>query len=315
MKIAILDADTLGSDLDLSIFSKFGTILQYPTTDSRSVVKHAKNCEILIVNKVRLSEEILAQLPDLQLICVAATGYDPIDISYCRTHGIAVANVPSYSTQSVAQWTFSVVLALAMHLNAYCQYVKSGTYSGSAVANHLSPCYHELAGQTWGVIGYGGIGQQVAKVASAMGCQVLVHKRTPISDVKCVDLMTLCKMSDIITIHVPLTKSTRGMIGQSQLAAMKKTVILVNAARGLVLEEAAVAQSILDEKIGAFGCDVYSQEPFPVNHPYTRILPFPNVLLTPHMAWGAYEARRRRIQVIGENIQAFFAGTICNRIV
>lgn len=315
MKIAILDADTLGNDLDLSVFSKFGTVLQYPTTDDISVVKHAKNCEVLIVNKVRLSGKILAQLPYLQLICVAATGYDPIDISYCRAHGIAVTNVPSYSTQSVAQWTFSVVLSLVMNLNAYCQYVKSGTYSSSMVANHLSPCYHELSGQTWGVIGYGGIGQQVAKVASAMGCQVLVHKRTPIYDVKCVDLITLCQMSDIISIHVPLTEFTRGMIGQSQLAEMKKTVILVNAARGLVLEEAAVAQAILDRKIGAFGCDVYSQEPFSADHPYTKILPLPNVLLTPHMAWGAYEARKRCVHVISENIRSFFSGTVCNRIV
>ena len=180
--------------------------------------------------------------------------------------------------------------------------------------NRLEPVYHELAGKTWGIVGLGNIGRQVARVAQAMGCRVIAYTRTPREGFECVSLDTLCREADVISLHTPLTEATRHLIGREQLTMMKRGAVLINVARGAVTDEAGVAEAVLAEKI-LFGCDVYAREPFAPDHPYAQLLDREGVCLTPHMAWGSYEARQRCVCEIAENIAAFFAGQSRNRIV
>ena len=192
--------------------------------------------------------------------------------------------------------------------------MKSGDYSASGVANKLTPVYHDINGKTWGIVGYGNIGKSVARVAEALGARVIVNKRTPVDGATLVDIDTLCRESDIITIHCPLNEESRALINAERLALMKKNVILVNEARGAVLDEEATAQAIEEGRIAAFGCDVYSREPFEDNHPYFRIKDRNNVILTPHCAWGSYEAREKCINIIAENIASLIDGKYLNRV-
>ena len=315
LKIAVLDAATLGGDVDLSIFDTLGEVAVYPTTPKELLLDRLHGTNVCIINKVRLTGDLLGQCPSLKLICVTATGYDNIDIAYCAKRGIAVCNVAGYSANSVSQLTLAMVLSASVHLPIYRQAVADGTYTAGGLQNILTPVYHELAGKTWGIIGYGGIGKRVAAAAEALGCRVIVNKRTTTPEAECVSLDALIERSDIITVHVPLTDVTRGMIGREQLARMKDSVILVNVARGAVLDEAAVADAIEEGRLGFFGCDVYSTEPLPEDHPLYRVRNHHKVCLTPHMAWGAYESRIRCLEEIKKNIQTFLSGETRNRIV
>lgn len=309
MKTVILDAGTLGDDIELSErFGEFGEVTVYESTLPEQVAERVNGADTVIVNKIKLGSDNLGNAESLRLICVAATGYDNIDIAYCRSHGITVCNVVGYSTDSVAQTTVATVLELTTHIGAFCEYVRSGAYTASGVANRVTPVYRELAGKTWGVIGLGNIGKKVAAIASAFGCRVIANKRTAAEGYECVDLETLCRESDIISIHTPLTPETRGLIGESEIAEMKDGVILYNAARGAVTDEQAVAHAVKNGKIGALGCDVYSLEPMPKDHPYYELRELENVCLTPHMAWGSYEARNRCVDEMKENIKAFLKG-------
>ncbi len=314
MKITVLDAGTLGADLDLSKLSSVGETEIFESTAPTDVPARIKNSDVVIINKVKLNETTLAGADKLKLICIAATGYDNIDIEYCRAHGIQVSNVVGYSTNSVAQVTVASVLEMATHIREYTSYVVSGEYTRSGVANKVAPVYHELAGKTWGVIGLGNIGKKVAAVADAFGCRVLAFKRTPDEAYNCVDLETLCRESDIITIHTPLNDGTRGLIGKAELDMMKKDVIIFNAARGAVTNEADVADAVLDGRIGAFGTDVYSVEPFSEEHPMYKIKELPNVCLTPHMAWASAEARALCLDEMIENIKSYQNGVKRNAV-
>lgn len=312
MKIVVLDAATLGEDLDLSPLSREGDVTVYPHTAPDEVRARVTGADVVILNKVKINEEQLPAEGAPRLICIAATGYDNINLNACRAHGVAVANVKGYSTDSVAQITVGLVLSLVSHLPAYCGAVADGSYTHGGVANRLTPAYHEVGGMTWGILGAGKIGSRVAAVAEAFGCRVLTCRRHP--DDKSVDLATLLAESDVITIHTPLTPETRGLIGREQLAAMKDGVILVNMARGAVTDEAAVADAITSGKLGGFGCDVFSVEPFGEDHPFYALRNHPAVALTPHMSWGAVEARVRCLNEMILNMRAFMNGEIRNRV-
>ena len=316
MKICVLDAATLGEDLDMSPLYELGEVNIYQYTDDSNIADRICDTDVIIINKVKLNASNLCYAKSLKLICIAATGYDNIDVNYCREHSVAVCNVKGYSTNSVAQITLSMVLALASHLNEYNEFVRCGDYSKSQSANRLTPVYHELSGLKWGIVGYGNIGKGVGAVANALGCHVLACKRTPDNDpsVEYVDIDTLCEISDIITVHTPLSDSTRNLINEERIAKMKPSAILVNVARGAVTDEAAIAKALKEGRLGAFGCDVYSSEPFRADHPFSDIKDLPNVCLTPHMAWGAYEARVRCLDEIIKNIKCFFAGEIHSRV-
>lgn len=314
MNICVLDKSSMGTDTPFDPIYKFGKVDIYESTSPNEAVARTKNAEIIITNKVKITDSVISEATNLKLICVFATGFDNIDLESARKHGVAVCNVPGYSTDSVTLITVSTVLALCSHLIEYNDYVTSRRYSESGVANRLVPVFHELKGKTWGIVGFGNIGKAVAKVAEAFGMKILVNKRTPIKDYECVDIETLCKESDIITLHCPLNDETRNLINEKTLSLMKKSTILVNEARGAVVDESAVAKAIAKGGIAGFGCDVYTVEPFPKNHPYNEIMTMPNVILTPHAAWGAYEARERCVITIANNIQSFLDGKTLNRV-
>ena len=315
MKIAVLDAGTLGDDVSLDAFKEIGELFVYEKTSPDEMAARVKDVNILVLNKVRCNAETLKNADKLRLICIAATGYDNIDVSYCKSRGIAVCNVVGYSTESVAQLTLSMVFALSTNLLSFHGYVADGRYTKSGIANAVTPVFHELSGKTWGILGYGNIGKKVAHVADAIGCRVIVSKRTKTEeDFPVVDFETLCRESDILTVHTPLTDKTRGLLDRAHLAMLKRDAVLVNVARGAVLDEEAVAEAILNGRLGGFGCDVYTSEPFGENHPYTAILGHPAVILTPHMAWGSHEARSRCIAEIKANITSYLAGVERNRV-
>ena len=315
MKIVMLDAGTLGADIDLAPVVTLGDAVVYTTTAPNEVISRLAGADVAVLNKIKMTREVLEALPALKLICVTATGYDNIDLNCCRERGVTLCNVPAYSTDSVAQLTLAMALSLATHLPAYRAHVHGGAYGASGVANHLTPVYHELSSMTWGVVGGGNIGAQVAKVAAAFGCRVLVTRRSPDPVYPTVDIDTLVREADIISLHVPLSDTTRGMINQERIAAMKKGAILINVARGAVTDEEALTQAIERGHLGGLGVDVFTVEPFGADHPFTRIFDRENVLFTPHMAWGSFEARTRCLETVAANIQRFFDGNVQNKIV
>ena len=314
MEICILDRSSMGDDTPFDPIYKFGNVTIYDNTTKENVRERVEKCDVIITNKVKITKEVIEEAKKLKLICVFATGFDNIDLGSARENSVAVCNVPGYSTDSVALFTVSTALALYSHLNEYNEYVKNGSYTASGVANKLVPVYHELKGKTWGIVGYGNIGTAVAKVAEAFGMNLLVNKRTTVENINCVDIDTLCKESDIISLHCPLNDQTRHIINKDRLKLMKKSAILVNEARGAVVDEAAVSEAIKNGDIGGFGCDVYSVEPFGKDHPYNEIMHLPNVILTPHSAWGSFESRARCVQIISQNIQSFIESKILNRV-
>ncbi len=305
MKAVILDAATLGSDIDLSPITNFHETTVYQTTKADEVEDRVKDCQVIITNKLKLNETNLKNAKQLKLICVTATGYDNIDIEYCRENSIAVYNIIGYSTDSVAQVTVGMVLSLANKMTYYTEYVKNGEYTKSLKANCLEPVYYELAGKVWGIAGGGNIGKQVARIAKAFGCRVVVFKRTPDTEFETVSLDELCKVSDIITIHLPHNSSTDRMINKDAIDKMKDGVIIVNTARGKVLDEKEVLDALNEGKIGGFGSDVYPIEPFDEDSIYNTLKDMKNVCLTPHMAWGSFEARNRCVNSVAENIRAY----------
>ena len=315
MKISLLDIDTLGDDLDLSAVEGLGDVTIYPLTLQSDVKERITDADVLIINKVKLNSQNLPFAKNLKLICITATGFDNVDIEYCREHGIAVCNVAGYSTDSVVQLTMAMAFSLTTNLNAFDSYVKSGTYTESGIFNCLKPVFHEMSKMTWGVVGLGNIGGKVAKVAQAMGCKVLAYKKTPVDDFECVDIDTLCEQSDIISLHTPLNDGTYHLINKDRLSKMKKNAILINVARGAVVDEAAVSDAVINGKIAGLGVDVYSTEPMQKESPYQQLLGRSNVIFTPHMAWGAYEARNRCIEEVAENIKSFMKNGRRSRIV
>ncbi len=314
MKIVILDTDALGRDLSFEPIAALGDCVTYPMSPPETVKERIADAQVVVTNKVKLTGEVLSASKDLKLVCVAATGFDNIDVAYCKERGVAVCNVVGYSSHNVAQVTAAMVLSLSVCLKTYRDYVSSGAYTDSGLPNKMSPVYHEIFGKTWGLVGYGNIAKEVEAVAKALGCRVIVHRRTVSDDCTCVSLEELCRESDVISVHIPLSKESHHLINRKMIELMKQDVILVNTARGAVLDEEAVTDAIEQGRIGAFGTDVYSVEPFPKEHPFTRILGRDNVCLTPHMAWGSIEARTRCICEIAENIKTYLAGGVRNRL-
>lgn len=313
MNIVFLDAGTVGEDISLAPIADSGALTVYQSTAPSEIPSRIRDAEVVVINKVKLNSEYLAGASHLRLICVAATGYDNVDLAYCRSRGIGLANVVGYSTESVVLVTFALALNLATRLPTYTDFVASGEYTKSKFCNLISPTFYDLAGKTWGIVGYGHIGARVAEVARAFGCRVLAYSRTPKEGVENRTLEDLLRESDFVSLHVPLTDETRGLIGTKELGLMKDGAVLLNLARGAVVDEKAVAERVLDGKL-LFGCDVYSQEPPSEIHPYAALYGHPGVCLTPHMAWGSFEARERCIAEIALNIQAYERGERRNRL-
>ncbi len=314
MKITVLDSKTLGKDLDLSSLTKFGEVEIFDTCTPENIPERIKDTDVIINNKLKLSENELKDAKNLKLICLAATGYDPVDVSYCKKRNIGVCNVVGYSSNSVSQLTVTMALSLICHLREYREYTASGDYTNSGVANHVFPVFHEISGLTWGIIGLGNIGKKVAKTAKALGCNILGYKRTPDDEYTITDIDTIIEKSDIISVHLPLTDETRNIISRELIAKMKSSAIFINVARGAVADEKALADAIIEKRIAGLGIDVFSTEPFSETHPFYEIKDFKNVIFTPHMSWGAYESRNRCIDEIILNIDAYLKGEKRNRV-
>lgn len=314
MKVVILDAATLGDDIDFSLFDRFGSVEVYQSTSESELEGRISVADVIIVNKIKLGEENLSAAAKLRLICVTATGFDNIDLDYCRSKKIGVCNVRGYSTNSVAQLTVSIALSLLTDLAVFDRYVKDGSYTKSGVQNCLKPTFHEVSGMKWGIVGLGNIGKKVAEAAKALGAEVIAYSRTKNPEYDCVGIDELCERADVISVHVPLNDCTRNLINKERIGKMKKTAVFINVARGAVADERALADAVKNSEIGGLGIDVYSAEPMSADSPYNEILGYDNVILTPHMAWGAYEARVRCMEEIAENIAAFLEGEIRNRV-
>lgn len=317
MKIVVLDAGTLGDDVELDAIKRFGEVSVYETTACEELLKRAAGAEVIITNKVAIDARALDELSSLKLICVAATGFNVIDVAACKKMGVAVANVAGYSTQSVVQTTFGMLFYMMQHLSYYDSFVKSGRYTKSNTFNHLGMPFNELCGKKYGVIGLGAIGAKVASVAREFGCDVSYYStsgKNVNEKYKSVSLEELLKNSDIVSIHCPLNDRTKNMIDYDKLKLMKKSAILLNLARGGIVCEASLAKAIDEGVIAGAGFDVYSKEPATADNPLLNVKNFDRIMLTPHIAWTSVESRRRLVAEMAENIGAFLNGERRNRV-
>ena len=311
MKIVFLDALTLG-DTSLTPIDALGELVCYPTSSPEEARARVGDCEVLIVNKVRVDRALLAAAPSLRLVCEAATGVNNIDLEACSERGIPVRNVAGYSTEPVVQQTFMHILSLMGNAPYFDGVVKSGAYSRGPVFTDLSRPVRELDGRTIGIIGMGTIGQRVAAVARAFGMNVIYYSTSGTShctDYPSVSLEELLKKSDVISIHAPLNGRTRGLIGAAELARMKRDAVIVNMGRGGIVDEKALAVAIDKAAIGGAATDVFETEPVPENHPllHTR---HPELLrFTPHTAWASVEARGRLVARLADHIREFISAS------
>ncbi len=318
MKIVILERNTVGVDVDVSAMEKFGEVSVYTDTTPETVAERVKDADIIVANKMPLNENTLKDAANVKLIEEFATGYDNIDIEYCRARNIAVCNVSNYSTDSVVQHTFALALSLMESIGWYDNFVKSGEYSASGIFTYFGKEFSQLSSLTWGVAGMGNIGKKVALVARAFGAEVVCYSTSGVNNVigyKFLDKEAFFSQCDIISLHCPLNDRTRHLVNEKTLSLMKPSAILINVARGAVADSASLANAIDERMIAAAGVDVMEREPISPDDPLMHVKNKERLLLTPHMAWASREARQKVVSEACKNIEAFFAGEDRNRIV
>ena len=311
MKIVLLDTDTMGQDMEFSCIERLGECVKYKNTSPEEVSERIKDADVVIINKVLLSGEVLQNAQNLKLICLFAIGYNNVDINYCKEHNIRVRNVPGYCVESVCQHTFALLFMLIENMRYYDAFVKCGSYSRSGVANHLGRPFFEISGKKWGIIGMGAIGRAVADCAASFGAKVCYSSISGAprkEKYEHVDLNTLFSECDIISIHAPLNEKTMHLIGEKELKMMKKTAFIVNVGRGAVIDEAALAEAIDSGVIAGAALDVYSTEPPKEDSPIMSVKDRERIVYTPHIAWSSLEARKRCISMTADNIEAFIRG-------
>lgn len=315
MKIVSLDGAALNpGDLSWDCFEQFGSVTVYPRTQTKEeTIARIADAEILLLNKVPITEEILEACPSVRLICCLATGYNVVDIEAAKRRGIPVCNVPAYSTEAVAQFTFALLLELCHRVGHHNRLVHEGAWVSCPNFCFWDTPQMELAGKTMGIIGFGRIGQAVGTIAKAFGMRVLAHSRSQRPEGAAIatytDLDTLLEQSDVISLHCPLFPETTGLINENTLSKMKDGAILLNTSRGAVLDEAAVAQALHSGKLRGAAMDVLSQEPPSPDNP---LLHAPNCIITPHMAWSPIETRQRILDITIQNIRGFLEGRPIN---
>lgn len=311
MKIAILERDSLGADVDLSAICMLGDAYIYPFTTEENAAEHIGDADIVIANKLPLNGHTLKEAVNLKLIAQTSTGTNNVDFSYTEERGIAVANVPSYSTDSVAQHTFALALSLIGNIRFFDDYVKSGDYSKSGCFSCLEMIFPEIAQKTWGIIGMGAIGQKVAKIAEAFGCEIICYSasgKTYELPYRQVDFETLLAESDILSVHAPLNQYTENLMNYEAFSKMKKSAYFINVGRGAIVVEEDLARALDEEKIRAAGLDVLRTEPLPADSPLLAVRDSSRLLITPHVAWATSEARQRCVDAVTENIKAWMRG-------
>lgn len=293
---------------DLSRIAGQGNYIGYEKTRPEEVVDRCREADIVISNKVPLTSDTIARLDRLKLICVAATGVNNVDVQAAAARGIPVKNAVGYSTHAVAETTLGAVLALYRQIGYYDRFVKSGAYAASDVPFHFGQPTHQLHGKRWGIVGLGNIGREVARLAEAFGCEVAYTSTSGcLREERCpaLPLAELLERSDIVTIHCPLNERTRNLIGCEELARMKPSALLVNVARGGIVDEAALAEALDAGRLGGAAIDVYEQEPMTADSPLLRIARTGKLLLSPHNAWSPVEAIDVLIGCVARNIEEF----------
>ena len=312
MRIVVLDGYTNNpGDLSWDSLTRLGNVTVYERTPPELVVERSYDADLVLTNKVRFSADTITQLPNLRYIGVLATGYNIIDTKSARDAGITVTNIPAYSTPSVAQAVFALILQLANATAEHNRAVKSGVWSCCKDFSFTTGQLTELHGQTLGIFGLGAIGQATAHIGLAFGMRVLGHARSAknIPGIKDVDRDTLLAESDIISLHCPLTPDTNELINSKTLALMKQSAWLINTGRGQLINEAELASALQNGVIAAAGLDVLSQEPPPADNP---LLTVSNCIITPHIAWATLAARSRLMDIAVDNVQHFLADTPIN---
>ena len=311
MKLVILERNSVGTDVDVSCFEKFGEVTCYPNTVAANTSERVKDADIILANKAPLNESTLKDAPNVKLICLLATGFDNVDLAYCKSRSIKVTNVVNYCTSTVAQHTLLLALALSEKIAFYDDYVKSGAYSAQDRFSNFDRTFYDLEGKTWGIIGMGTIGRRVAGLAQAFGCRVIFYSasgKSTCTDYERVEFDTLLQESDILSLHCPLSDRTRGLINKDALSKMKETAILVNVARGPVVDTQALYDALVADQIAGAGLDVLEQEPMAGDNPLAQIKDSTKLIITPHMAWASLESRTRLVDEVVKNIEAFLAG-------
>lgn len=315
-KIVVLDGKTLGN-VDYIKLNEFGQVIYYDLTLKEEVADRIKDANIVLTNKVILDKDNLREADHLELICEMATGYNNIDIDYVKKRKIAVTNVNGYSTSTVAQHTFAMLLHLYDNISYFDNFIKSGEYSKSGMFTNLEVTYKDLCGKVWGIIGLGNIGKRVAKIAQAFGARVVYYStsgKNVDSDYARVEFNSLLKQCDIISIHAPLNEKTKGLINYEAFTKMKKEAILINVGRGPIVVDEDLARAIDEEIIGGAALDVFKVEPIPAENPLLKIKNKERLVLTPHIAWASAESRNRLFTDLLDNISAYNRGEKRNRV-
>ena len=317
MKIVILEAKSLGDDISFAAFEQFGETEVYPQTSKEQMAERIKDAQVIIVNKLPVCEETLKTAASVELVCVTATGVNNLDGEYLKKRGIAAYNVAGYSTDAVAQHTFAMLFYLLEKLRFYDDFVKSGEYAKCGMFSYYEEKFTELTGKTWGILGMGAIGRMVAKIAEAFGCHVICCSAsgnkydTPYEQV---DFSELLKRSDILSIHAPLNNHTDNLMNHAAFEKMKKTAILLNLARGPIVNEIDLAEALDTGKIAGAGLDVLSVEPISGENPLQNIQDSRKLLITPHIAWAATESRKRCVEETVNNIQRYMQKSSQNKV-
>ena len=311
MNIVVLDGHAANpGDLSWEPFRQFGELTVYPRTAAEDVIARASKADIILTNKVQFPREVLQQLPQLKLIAILATGYNTVDCEAAHQLGIAVANIPAYSTESVVQMVFAHLLNVCLRVEHYANDVRKGRWSNNSDFCYWDTPLLELAGKTLGIYGLGNIGRRVAEVANAFGLRVIAHTSKAQEDLPAyitkVDFKELLQQSDVLTLHCPLTKDTHHLINGETLQLMQPTAILINTGRGPLVDEFEVAEALETGCLKAYCADVMGNEPPAADNPLLQV---PNAFITPHIAWATFEARQRLMQIALENVKAFINGT------
>lgn len=300
----------MGGDIDLSAFYKFGEFIIYQTTKEDEKFERVKDADIVITNKVVFDRALLEKLPKLKLIALTATGMNNVDLAAAKELGVSVKNVAGYSTKSVAQHTMTLVLALVGRLEFYDSYVKKGKWCGSRIFTNLDRRFYEIDGKNWGIIGLGAIGKETAKIASVFGAKVSYFSTSGVEREELypsLSLDELLKDSHIITIHAPLNEQTKYLIAKRELSLLRQDAVIVNTGRGGIINETDLAEAIENEKIYA-ASDVLEIEPMRIDSPLANLTKHERFIITPHVAWGSVEARRRLMELVCKNIEDFIKG-------
>lgn len=318
MKICVLDAKTLGSDIDLAPLGKCGELVVYPLTSLEEMDERVKDVDVIVTNKVLLNENTLKHAQNLKFIALTATGFNNVDLDYMASREIGVANVAGYSTKSVAQHTFAMLFQILEQLSFYDQYVKTKQYTSSDTFAYIEKPFYEIADKTWGIIGMGAIGREVARLAEAFGVKVVYYSTSGQNNsvsYERLELEELLAVCDIISIHAPFNEKTNNLIGYNELRQMKSNAILLNLGRGGIVNEYDLARALNEDLIRGAALDVLDKEPIDNENPLYTVANQEKWLVTPHIAWASVEARTLLVNEVAENIKAYYDGKERNRLV